>query len=205
VLIAAGREGRRSASSSRFECTYLITNSTGDKVTVLIRDYASSDRDDVNRVALAAFSQYGQHYEDWATFQEGIGRMADLASDAELVVAERVGVVVGGVVHVGPGSPRNSIFPDDWSVIRMLVVDPHERGQGIGKRLVGACLERALRAVAPIIGLHTSPIMEHALSLYTSIGFERDCDLPAIKGVPYARYVLLQAAIPAALELLKER
>jgi hypothetical protein len=47
--------------------------------------------------------------------------------------------------------------------------------------------------------------MVNALSLYLGIGFERDCDLPAIKGVPYARYVLKQAAVPAALELLMAR
>jgi ribosomal protein S18 acetylase RimI-like enzyme len=174
-------------------------------MTVLIRDYRPSDHKDINRVAVAAFSQYEQHYEEWATFREGIGRMADLAADAELIVAERCSQVVGGVVHVGPCKPRNPIFPDDWSVIRMLVVDPQERGNGIGKRLVATCLKRALSAGAPVIGLHSSPIMVNALSLYLGIGFERDCDLPAIKGVPYARYVLKQAAVPAALELLMAR
>jgi ribosomal protein S18 acetylase RimI-like enzyme len=175
---------------------------TGDKMTVLIRDYAHADRDGVNRVALAAFAQYKDNYDDWVAFSEGIGRMADLAGDAELVVAERVGAVVAAVVHVSPGRPRSPIFPDDWSVIRMLVVDPEHRGQGVAKRLVAACLQRARLAGGPIVGLHTSPIMVHALSLYTGLGFERDTDLPPIRGVPYGRYVLPQARIPAALELL---
>jgi ribosomal protein S18 acetylase RimI-like enzyme len=170
---------------------------------ILIRDYLQLDREGTNRIALAAFAQYEGYYEDWKTFSEGIARMADLASDADVIVAEHDGRVVGAVAHVGPGRPRNAIFPDDWSIIRMLVVDPGERGQGIGKRLVAACLEHARQAEAPVVGLHTSPIMVHALSLYTALGFERDRDLPPIRGVPYGRYVLQQARIAMALEMLK--
>jgi ribosomal protein S18 acetylase RimI-like enzyme len=72
----------------------------------------------------------------------------------------------------------------------MLVVDPAWRGGGIGRSLVGAALERARRAQAPAVGLHTSPIMAAALRLYASLGFVREHDLAPIRGVPYARYVL---------------
>jgi ribosomal protein S18 acetylase RimI-like enzyme len=171
-------------------------------MTIVIRDYAHADRDVVNSVALAAFGQYKENYDDWAAFSAGISRMADLADDADLMVAERAGAVVGAVVHVGPGRPRNAIFPDDWSLIRMLVVDPEHRGRAIGKRLVAACLHRARLAGGAFVGLHTSPIMVQALALYTGLGFERDRDLPPIRAVPYGRYVLPQAHIPAALELL---
>lgn len=173
-------------------------------MTVLIRDFRPSDHDCVNRVALAAFDQYERHYADWATFRAGIGRMADLADSADLIVAERDGIA-GAIVHVGPGKPRAHIFPNNWSVIRMLVVDPRRCRQGIGKALVAAALQRAYQVGAPAVGLHTSPIMPHALSLYRTIGFEHDVELPAQRGVPYSRYVLSQAAIPSALELLRTR
>ena len=169
----------------------------------MIRDYAEADRAAVNSVALAAFAQYAGVYEDWPTFSAGIGRMADLARDGDLLVAERGGVVAGAVVHVGPGRPRSAIFPDDWSVIRMLVVSPGQRGGGIGRALVAAALERARRAQAPAVGLHTSPIMATALRLYESIGFVREHDLPANRGVPYARYVLPAADIARALDRLR--
>ncbi|MCA1246897.1 GNAT family N-acetyltransferase [Massilia sp. MS-15] len=170
-------------------------------MNVVLREYAPSDRNSVNAVALAAFAQYEHDYDDWASFRDGIGCMADLAGDADLIIAERE-TIVGAVVHVGPGRPRNRIFPDDWSIIRMLVVAPQHRGQGIGKRLVAASLARAYDIGAPVVGLHTSPIMANALSLYLALGFKRDCDLPPIKGVPYSRYVLPDTAIPAALDLL---
>ncbi|WP_020654933.1 GNAT family N-acetyltransferase [Massilia niastensis] len=172
---------------------------------ILIRDYAAPDRDGVNAVARAAFLQYEGEYEEWTTFIAGIGRMAELAQDAGLVVAERAGRIVGAVAHIAPGRPRSAIFPEEWSVIRMLVVDPAHRGHGIGRGLVAACLQRAQRANAPAIGLHTSPIMASALRLYGALGFERDRDLPPIRGVPYGRYVLPAARIPAALELLADQ
>jgi ribosomal protein S18 acetylase RimI-like enzyme len=169
---------------------------------VVVRAYAAADRAAVNAVALAAFAQYAGDYDDWPTFSADIGRMADLAADGDLLVAEREGAVVGAVVHVGPGRPRSAIFPQDWSVIRMLVVDPAARGAGVGRALVAATLERAARAGAPAVGLHTSPIMATALRLYEGIGFRREHDLPPIRGVPYARYVLPAADIGTALARL---
>jgi hypothetical protein len=59
---------------------------------LLIRPYAASDRDAVNAVARAAFAQYADDYDDWPTFIEGIGRMAELAGSADLLVAEREGL-----------------------------------------------------------------------------------------------------------------
>ena len=156
----------------------------------VVRRFVSADAQRVNGIARAAFAQYEGQYADWPTFIEGIGRMADLAADGDLFVAEHRGVVVGAVVHVGPGRPRSAIFPGDWSVIRMLVVAPEARGVGVGRQLVAACLDAARQAGAPVVGLHTSPVMASALRMYTAIGFIRDRDLAPIRGVPYGRYVL---------------
>jgi GNAT superfamily N-acetyltransferase len=157
---------------------------------VVIREFRPADRDAVNAVAVSAFAQYAGDYDDWPAFRAGIACMADLAADGDLLVAECDGRVVGAVVHVGPGRKRSAIYPGDWSVLRMLVVDPAWRGGGIGRSLVGAALERARNAQAPAVGLHTSPIMAAALRLYASLGFVREHDLAPIRGVPYARYVL---------------
>jgi ribosomal protein S18 acetylase RimI-like enzyme len=169
---------------------------------IVIRPYAPRDRDAVNAVARAAFAQYSEDYEDWPSFIEGIGRMADLALDADVLVAEQDGMIVGAVAHVGPGQPRSAIFPPEWSVIRMLVVDPGGRGQGVGRKLVAGCLRLASGAGAPAVGLHTSPIMASALRMYESIGFVRDRDLPPIRGVQYGRYLLPSEQIASALDRL---
>jgi ribosomal protein S18 acetylase RimI-like enzyme len=168
---------------------------------IRIRPFAETDRDAVNAVARAAFAQYAGDYQDWPGFIDGIGRMADLARDADLLVAEQDGAIAGAVAHVGPGRPRTAFFPPEWSLIRMLVVDPRRRGQGAGRALVAACLRLASDAGAPAVGLHTSPVMASALRMYEALGFVRDRDLAPIRGVPYGRYVLAAAAFPGALGL----
>lgn len=167
-----------------------------------VRPFAPHDEDAVNAVARAAFAEYEGEYADWPSFIDGIGRMARLAAGGDLLVAEHAGAIVGAVVHIGSGRPRSPIFPDSWSVIRMLVVAPGARGLGIGRQLVVACLECARRDGAPAIGLHTSPLMASALRLYTAIGFTRDTAVPPIRGVPYGRYVLAADQLERALDLL---
>lgn len=169
---------------------------------IVIRPFEARDRDRINAVARAAFAQYERHYDAWPVFIDRIGRMAELAGDGDLLVAEHDGLVVGGVLHVPPGRPRNAIFPVEWSVIRMLVVAPDARGQGIGRRLMAACLRCAMDAGGPAVGLHTSPVMAAALRMYEAIGFARDADVAPINGVAYGRYVLPAEGIVAALSWL---
>lgn len=163
-----------------------------------VRGYQPADRDAVNTVACAAFAQYARDYEDWPVFFAGIGRMADLSDDGDLLVAEQDGVIAGAVAHVGPGRPKSAIFPTEWSIIRMLVVSPAHRGLGVGRQLMAACLRLAQEAGAAAVGLHTSPIMVSALRMYEAVGFVRDCDLPPIRGVPYGRYVLPASGLAGA-------
>jgi GNAT superfamily N-acetyltransferase len=166
---------------------------------LVIRHFQPPDRDAVNAVARAAFAQYEHAYEDWPTFSARLACMADLAGQADLMVAEAQGEVLGAVVHVGPGKPRSASYPEDWSVIRMLVVAPAHRGRGIGQQLVAACLRCAIHDRSPAVGLHTSPMMETALRMYLRLGFVRDRALDPIHGVPYARYVLPAEGVQAAL------
>ncbi|HEX7920248.1 MAG TPA: GNAT family N-acetyltransferase [Bradyrhizobium sp.] len=70
----------------------------------------------------------------------------------------------------------------------MLVVDPVDRGTGLGHALASECLARARRDRCRTIALHTSPIMTVALPMYLKMGFGKVHDAPSIHGVPYAVY-----------------
>lgn len=168
----------------------------------VIRAFQPADRAGVNGVARPAFSRYAQNYADWPTFYDRIGQMADLAGGSELLVAESEGEVLGAIVHVGPGKPRRSIFPEGWSVIRMLVVTPTHRGRGIGQQLVAACLRCAMRDGRRLSACTPVPLMASALRMCLSLGFTRDRALDPIHGVPYARYVLPAEDVPVALARL---
>jgi ribosomal protein S18 acetylase RimI-like enzyme len=72
----------------------------------------------------------------------------------------------------------------------MLVVAPQARGQGLGRSLTQACIDRARRDDAAAIALHTSPAMAVALALYLRMGFRLERRVPDRFGVPYGVYLL---------------
>ena len=155
---------------------------------IVIRAFSASDGDAVNRIALAAWDEYRTVFENWSRMEDFFKSAATLAADADLLVAESEGELLGWVGYVGPGRKRDSIFPADWAVIRMLSVDPRARGHGLGRRLSEECVTRAQREGVPTIGLHTSPVMKVALPLYLRMGFVLHTDLGIRSGVPYAVY-----------------
>lgn len=159
-----------------------------------LRDFQPSDAGAVDALGVAAFEQYAGHYEDWQGFRTKIARMSSLAETGEIIVATSGSTIVGAVAYLGPGAPKSSFFPPDWAVMRMLVVSPNSRGQGIGRSLADACIARARRDDAEVFGLHSSPIMTVALPMYLDMGFELVRDAPEIHGVRYGIYAKRLAA-----------
>jgi ribosomal protein S18 acetylase RimI-like enzyme len=153
-----------------------------------IRDFQNNDSGLINKISLIAFSQYKNSYTGWLTFSKKIANMSSLAEQAELIIATVDEKIAGAVAYVPPGKIKN-IFPTEWAIIRMLVVDPNYRGLGIGKALTTECIQRAIRDTAPIIGLHTSPMMDIALEMYLRMGFQFEQEVSPIHGVPYNIYI----------------
>ncbi len=156
-----------------------------------VRLFEPTDADAVNAVALAAFEQYRGVYDDWDALSRGVGNMADLAENGEIVVAQdEHGHIVAAVAYFGPHTePRADFFEPEWPIIRMLVVSPAARGGGVGRRLTEECIDRAARDGAEVIALHTSPAMEVALAMYLRMGFKLDRKVPDRFGVPYGLYL----------------
>jgi ribosomal protein S18 acetylase RimI-like enzyme len=155
---------------------------------IRIRDYQGSDADNLNRVAIAAFSQFHEHYQDWPAMLAGLSKTSDLSASGEVIIAELQHAFAGAVAYFGPDRPKAPFFDQRWPIIRMLVVDPAFRGNGIGRALTDECIARARRDGSPIIALHTSPIMTVALPMYLRMGFVKAHDAPPIFGAAYAVY-----------------
>ena len=155
---------------------------------IRLRDYQSSDAENLNRIAVSAFDQFRNHYSDWPAMRAGLSKTSDLGVSGEVIIAELQGAFAGAVAYFGPNSQKAAFFDQRWPIIRMLVVDPAFRGKGIGRALSDECVARARRDGSPIIALHTSPIMSVALPMYLKMGFAKAHDAPPIFGVPYAVY-----------------
>jgi GNAT superfamily N-acetyltransferase len=155
---------------------------------IRLRDYESGDAEDLNRIAVAAFDQFRDHYGDWPAMRAGLSKASDLSASGEVIVAKLQDEFAGAVAYFGPNSQKAAFFDQRWPVIRMLVVDPAFRGKGVGRALSDECIARARRDGSPIIALHTSPIMSVALPMYLKMGFVKAYDAPPIFGVAYAVY-----------------
>ena len=153
-----------------------------------IRDYQNSDAENLNRIAVAAFAQFRERYQDWPAMLAGLSRTSALSATGEVIVAESQDQIAGAVAYFGPNVEKAAFFDQRWPIIRMLVVDPAFRGKGLGLALSTECIARAKRDRSPIIALHTSPIMTVALPMYLKMGFIKAYDAPPIFGVAYAVY-----------------
>jgi GNAT superfamily N-acetyltransferase len=153
-----------------------------------IRDYENPDAEELNQLAVSAFSQFRDEYQDWPAMRAGLLKTSALSATGEVIVVESQDRLVGAVAYFGPNSQKAPFFDQRWPVIRMLIVDPAFQGNGLGRALSMECIARAKRDRSPIIALHTSPIMTVALPMYLKMGFVKAYDAPPIFGVAYAVY-----------------
>jgi GNAT superfamily N-acetyltransferase len=133
-------------------------------------------------VLRAAYAEYESVFPaaNWVPYLQDILDLEGRADESQLLIAEILGQVVGCVSYFPPGSkaayPSDSFserWPGDWSAIRLLAVDPQQRGNGVGRRLTDACVDQARHDNAPALGLHTTAPMAVARAMYERMGFER--------------------------------
>lgn len=170
--------------------TWLANDGRADDVTppMRLRDFERPDTQRINELAVIAFEQFEDAYTDWPVFRSKISMMSGLDGTGEIIVAERGAEIVGAVAYIGPGKEKASFFRAEWPVMRMLVVAPEARGQGVGRALAEECLARARRDGADCFALHTSELMHVALPMYQRMGFRRIAPAPDIHGVNYSVY-----------------
>ena len=71
---------------------------------VQIRDYVSSDADNLNRIAVSAFEEFRDHYQDWPAMRAGLSKTSALGATGEVIVAECQSRFAGAVAYFGRSS-----------------------------------------------------------------------------------------------------
>jgi GNAT superfamily N-acetyltransferase len=140
-----------------------------DSIRTVIARANEQFRDDVAPALFDAYLSSALHVE---------GRMRG----GEVLAAEIDGRIVGTVTYFADANDEGvkAVFAPLTAGIRATAVDPDDRGQGIGRALVEACIARATAEGARAIALHTASFMEAAVAVYERTGFRRspNSDLP---------------------------
>jgi len=142
---------------------------------VLIRDATAAEMTEVARVRVAAY-QAGQHLSPNSRYEQ---RLRELGADGvgDVLVAVDADGEIAGTVMLQPWPHAGLVVtgPDE-AEIRALAVMPRTQGEGLGKALLEAVIERArVRRVRHLV-LLTQRDMVSAQHLYAKAGFSRLAD-----------------------------
>jgi ribosomal protein S18 acetylase RimI-like enzyme len=142
-----------------------------------IRPSRPEEHAEAGRVTALAYREFADS-ENWEAYLleiAAVDRRADLAT---VLVAVEDGRILGSATlelteRIEEGEP--ALRPGEAS-IRMLGVDPAERGRGVARALVDACFALARDAGKTRMTLHTTKRMKAAQAMYEGMGFERHPD-----------------------------
>lgn len=115
-----------------------------------------------------------------------VGALTQKPKTEILVAVSPANKVAGAVVYFGDmqyyGSGGSATKEINAAGFRLLAVDPSTRGEGIGKLLTRACIQRAKDQKLNQMIIHTTKTMQTAWGMYEALGFKRSEDLDFIQG-----------------------
>ena len=162
-----------------------------DGMNLIIRVARRDEFEALGRLMIEVYSQLrgfpGQ--EEQPAYYEMLANIGDFAAkkDAQVLVAVTAeGGLAGGVAYFGDmaeyGSGGIATTVRNASGLRLLGVSDRYRGQGIGRALTCACIQRARDRGHSQVVLHTTQPMQIAWGLYERLGFRRSPDLDFMQG-----------------------
>jgi ribosomal protein S18 acetylase RimI-like enzyme len=165
---------------------------------VLIRDATPAEMTEVARVRVTAY-QAGQHLSPNSRYEQ---RLRELGADGigDVLVAVDAGGEIAGTVMLQRWPHAGQVVTGpDVAEIRALAVLPRAQGEGLGKALLEAVIERARVRLVRHLVLLTQRDMVAAQHLYAKAGFSRlaDRDWSPEPGNLLLAYGLLLAPPPA--------
>lgn len=155
----------------------MTTEDTPPRV-IEVRTAAVRELTTVRRIVTAAYAEFESWLTpaNWTRMTSNIAKVIEPGAPGLLRVAQLDDQLAGTVTYLPPGPKDYQRVPPDWSVIRVLAVDPALRGRGVARALTEDCLALARADHAPAVGLHTAEMMVAARSLYECAGFVHQHD-----------------------------
>jgi GNAT superfamily N-acetyltransferase len=115
-----------------------------------------------------------------------VGDLTQKPNTELLVAVSPANEVLGAVVYFSDmkqyGSGGTATQERNAAGFRLLAVNTTARGQGIGKLLTQACINKARHENLSQLIIHTTMAMQTAWKMYENIGFKRSEDLDFMQG-----------------------
>jgi GNAT superfamily N-acetyltransferase/DNA-binding HxlR family transcriptional regulator len=120
----------------------------------------------IHRQGVLYALEYGWDWTYEALISKVLGEYAAEfdASREDGWIAERAGQIIGSIFLMKSNDPL-------VAKLRLLFVEPHARGLGVGRRLVDACIERARQLGYRRMTLWTNDVLTAARRIYETAGF----------------------------------
>lgn len=120
------------------------------------------------------------------TLLANVGELTKKPATELLVAVSSDNTLAGAVVYFGEmqhyGSGGTATREQNSSGFRLLAVSNEARGQGIGKLLTNACIQKATSDKRKQLIIHTTKAMQTAWAMYEKLGFKRSEDLDFKQG-----------------------
>ncbi len=160
-----------------------------------LRTLSSTDIAAMRELCIASWAQYESllDVEGAKALRENIHR---LKTYEELVSTSRGFGMYGdddslqAISFVTPSGEADEVYQSNWSRLRFVTVHPDARGKGVGRQLVQHCIEDARAHGEEWMALHTSEHMKAARSIYESLGFVLQREIPSRYGMRYWLYTM---------------
>jgi ribosomal protein S18 acetylase RimI-like enzyme len=163
--------------------TCLGRKTAAKEVLVEVREAVPGEYEAVGALTVAAYRVlFGEGgLGDYRAELEDVAGRAD--AGAVLVAVDDDLELVGAVAYVpGPRTAMSEFDDEDACGIRMLAVRPERQGEGAGRALTLACVERGRVEGRRRVVLHSTMAMAVARGMYERMGFvrapDRDVEIP---------------------------
>jgi len=143
-------------------------------MTVEVRAALPEEYEEAGRVTALAYREFADG-ESWDRYLDRIANVGARAHVGVVLIAMEDGRILGSATLELDSriEEHDDDLPPDEAEIRMLGVDPGQRGRGVARAIMDACFAWAAKAGKTRMLLHTTQRMEAAQAMYESLGFER--------------------------------
>jgi len=136
---------------------------------IIIRDIQQSDNPYLAKIVKGTLAEFGANHPNTVYYDPTTDTLFELfqKEKAKYFVAEVDRKIVGG----GGIYPTDGLGDDTCELVKMYLL-PEARGLGLGKNLIGKCIDAARENGFKKIYLETMPELKQALNVYAKFGFE---------------------------------